>query len=205
MGRRNVPLGNRDKACEPRLRRQQIVTTRVEAVIGNAVADREEFARGIEEKAKVHRVEHRLRELDESRKAANQRSRGCGRTRETLDDRIDSCQGFPLCGAVGRQARAESREFVMALSQRSGVSARVGSERKIRAIVARKPNLVPGLVARFMAGLAKDKPRPGNRRVEIACMTFDGPRRTASAQATNSSSALSPRSAVSVRAMSAIV
>ena len=63
MGCRNVPLRNRNKACEPRLGRQQIVTTWVEAAIGNAVADREEFTRGIEEKAEFHRVEHRLREL----------------------------------------------------------------------------------------------------------------------------------------------
>ena len=65
MGCRNVPLGNGNKACEPRLGRQQIVTTWVEAVIGNAVADREELPRGIEEKAKFHRVEHRFRELGE--------------------------------------------------------------------------------------------------------------------------------------------
>ena len=60
MRRRDVTLGNRDEACEPRLRRQQIVTTRVEAAIGNAVADREELPRRIEEKAELHRVEHRL-------------------------------------------------------------------------------------------------------------------------------------------------
>ncbi len=41
MGCRDITFGNRDKACEPRLGRQQIITTWVEAVIGNAVADRE--------------------------------------------------------------------------------------------------------------------------------------------------------------------
>ena len=111
MGRRDVTLGDGDEACESRLRGQQIVTTRVEAVVGNAIADREELPRRIEEKAKFHRVEHRLRELDESRKAADQRSGGCGRTCETLDDRIDSCKGIALCGAVVSQARAESGEF----------------------------------------------------------------------------------------------
>ena len=31
---------------------------------------------------------------------------------ETLDDLIDSCQGFALCGVIASQARAESGEFV---------------------------------------------------------------------------------------------
>ena len=144
MRRRDVTLGNGDEACEPRLRRQQIVTTRVEAVIGNAVPDREELPRRVEEKAKLHRVEHCLRELDEGRKAADQRSGGCGRTRETLDDRIDSCKGIALCGAVGSQARAESGEFVY-----GGLAAvrRVGQGREAREKNARSPvnpTLAPG-------------------------------------------------------------
>ena len=63
MGRRNVTSGNGDEACEAHFRRQQIVKNSVEAIIGDTVADRESFSRRIEE-PKVHRVEHRLRELD---------------------------------------------------------------------------------------------------------------------------------------------
>ena len=161
MRRRDVTLGNGDEACEPRLRRQQIVRTWVEAVIGDAVPDREELPRRVEEKAKLHRVEHRLRELDEGRKAADQRSGGCGRTRETLDDRIDSCQRHRSVRALSLAKRA--RRVVsscMAVSQRSGVSARVGSERKNRAIAV-QPNACSGVVARMRESLPKDKPRPG--------------------------------------------
>ena len=61
MGCRSITFRNGNKACEPRLGRQQIVTTWVEAVIGNAVADREELPGRIEEKAKLHCVEHRFR------------------------------------------------------------------------------------------------------------------------------------------------
>src|SRR5713226_8922973 len=125
MRRRDVTLGNGDEAGEPRLRRKQIVTTRVEAVIENAVPDREELSRRVEEKAKLHGVEHRLRELDEGRKAADQRSRGCGRTREAFDESIDACEGVAPCGALGRQACAESREFAygsLAVIRRVGQS-----------------------------------------------------------------------------------
>ena len=103
---RNVPFCNSDKACKPRLRGEQIVTTRIEAVVGNAIADRKEFARGIEEKAKVHLVEYHLRELDESRETANQRCTGCGRSHKILYDRINLSEDIPLCGAVLRQAFA---------------------------------------------------------------------------------------------------
>ena len=61
----------------------------------------------------------------------------------------------------------------MALSQRSGASARVGTERKTRAIVVETKSC-SGFAARFNGSLAKDKPRPGNCRVEIARVTLDG-------------------------------
>ena len=64
MARRNVTFCDRDEACKPGLRGQEIITTRIEAVVGNAIADRKEFARWIEEKAKVHLVEYHPRELD---------------------------------------------------------------------------------------------------------------------------------------------
>src|SRR4029453_19383971 len=78
MGRRNVPFCNSDKACKPRLRGQEIITTRIEAVVGNAITYCKEFARGIEEKTKIHFVEYRLRELAENREPADQRCTACG-------------------------------------------------------------------------------------------------------------------------------
>jgi len=64
MGCRNVPLSNSNKTGEPRLGRQQIIATWVEALVGNAVTDREEFTSGIEEKAEFHLLEYGFRELD---------------------------------------------------------------------------------------------------------------------------------------------
>ena len=172
MRRRDVALGDGDEAGEPRLRREQIVTTRVEAVIGNAVADREELPRRVEEKAELHRVEHRLRELGEGRKAADQRSGGCGRTRETLDERIDSVRAS-LCAApsVAKRVRRVVSSC-MAVSQCSGVSARVGSETK-KARIAVQPNACSGVGAPCERVFPKIKPRPGKRHVKITRVTRD--------------------------------
>jgi hypothetical protein len=63
MRRRDVPLGDRDEAGESRLRRQQIVITRIQTVLGDALHDRKELPRRVEEKAKLHGVEYRLRML----------------------------------------------------------------------------------------------------------------------------------------------
>src|SRR4029453_8019096 len=171
MRRRDVTLGNGDETCEPRLRRQQIVTIRVEAIIGNAIADREELPRRIEEKAKVHRVEHRVGEPDEGRKAADQRSRGCSRTRETLDNRIDSCKGIALCGGICCQARAESGEFmygVITAVRRVGQ----GRKREKRTRDCRPTQRVLRGRRAVRERLPKDKPRPWKCCVKIADVTL---------------------------------
>src|SRR4029077_1938095 len=132
-----------------------------EAAIRNAVADREELPCRIEEKAKLHSVEDRLRELDKGRKAADQRSGGCGRTGETLDDCIDSCKGVALCGAVTSQARAESGEFVyggLAAVRRVGQ----GRDRGKKARHRRRNQILFGDRRRAIyRSLAQDKPGPG--------------------------------------------
>ena len=79
-----------------------------------------------------------------------------------------------LCGAVGSQARAERREFAYGVF-RSGRACRPGSgPREKNAPSSSDTKSCSGFVARLMRSLAKDKPRPGNRRVEIACMTLNG-------------------------------
>ena len=154
MGRRHVSLGDGDEACQTRLGGQQIVTTRIEAVVGNAIADREEFACRIEEKAKFHFLEERFGELDESRKAAEQRFTGCGRTCKTLDERIDSGKGIALCGVVCRQAFAQRREFAYGAF---AIVRRIGEGRdreKERAIVVETQSC-SGIGARFTGALLR--------------------------------------------------
>ena len=172
MRRWDVALGNGDEAGESCLRRQQIVTTRVETVIGHAVPDREELPRRVEEKAKLHGVEHRLRELGEGRKTADQRSGGCGSTREALDEGIDVGQGIAACGALGRQARAERRELAyggLTVLRRIGQ----GRERAKQDASAVQPDACSGGSAPYERVVPTDQPRPGKRHVKIARVTLD--------------------------------
>ena len=171
MRRRDIALRNGDEAGEPRLRRQQIVTTRVETVIGDAIPDREELPRRVEEKAKLHGVEHRLRELGEGRKATDQRSGGCGSTREALDEGVDVRKGVAAGGTLGRQARAERRECAyggLTALRRVGQSRECGKARRDRR--PRQPCSGGGVIGECVP---TDKPGPGKRQVKVARVTRD--------------------------------
>ena len=72
----DVTLGDRDEAGEPRFRGEQIVAPMIEAAFRDAVAKREDLARGIEEEAELHPVEELLRDQGHCREPADQRS-GC--------------------------------------------------------------------------------------------------------------------------------
>src|SRR4029450_3743819 len=106
----DIALRNGDEAGEPCLRRQQIVIPRVKTVIGHAISNREELPWRVEEKAKLHGVEHRLRELGKGRKATDQRAGGCGSTCEAFDEGLDVGKGVAAGGPLGRQALAERCE-----------------------------------------------------------------------------------------------
>ena len=56
------PLAIAMKLVEPRLGGEEVVAAGIEAAVRDAVADREDLARGIEEEAELHRVEQLLRE-----------------------------------------------------------------------------------------------------------------------------------------------
>ena len=51
---RHIPFGNRNQAGNPGFRSQQIVVTRVEPFGAGGVADVEQLAMLIEQKAKIH-------------------------------------------------------------------------------------------------------------------------------------------------------
>ena len=51
MAGRNVALGDRDEARQPRLGGEEIVATRVEGALGDEIADREQLAVVVEQKA----------------------------------------------------------------------------------------------------------------------------------------------------------
>ena len=76
MPRRDITLGDRDEARKPRLGREKIVATRVKGSFGHPVADREQLASGIEQKAVAHLQRHRPRCRFEGRQARRQ-ERGC--------------------------------------------------------------------------------------------------------------------------------
>ena len=57
---RHVALGNRQKAGEARLGREQIVVARIERAVANPESDGEELARGIEQEGEVHLAEQSM-------------------------------------------------------------------------------------------------------------------------------------------------
>ena len=52
---RNVSLGDRHEARQPRLRGEEIVTARVERALGDEIADREQLAVVVKQKSELHR------------------------------------------------------------------------------------------------------------------------------------------------------
>ena len=72
VARRDVALGDRDEAREPRLGGEKIVAARVERALGHPIADREQLAVAVEQKAELHRERHRARGLFEGREARRQ-------------------------------------------------------------------------------------------------------------------------------------
>ena len=75
----HVAFGNRDKAGQPRLGREQIVIGRIEPAgilgVGEAIADREQLALRIEQEAEVHRVKEGQRTRGERRRDVAQADR----------------------------------------------------------------------------------------------------------------------------------
>ena len=61
MGDRHVALRDRDEAREASFRGEEVVPTGIECAVGDSIPDRQQLARGIEEEAEVHGLDHRLR------------------------------------------------------------------------------------------------------------------------------------------------
>ena len=85
MPGRHIAFGDRDEARKPRFGGEQVVTVGIERAVVDPVADREELARRVEEKAEFHRVEHRLRELAERSRRAVERPGGARGSLESVD------------------------------------------------------------------------------------------------------------------------
>ena len=85
----DVALGDRDEAGQPRLGGEEVVPAGIGAAVRDAVADREDLARGIEEEAELHLAEHRLRERGHGREAIDEPLARDGRRRERRDGLVD--------------------------------------------------------------------------------------------------------------------
>ena len=59
MSGRYVSFGDREETRQPRLRRQEVIAIGIQGGFGNEKSDREQLARTVEEKAKLHRHRHR--------------------------------------------------------------------------------------------------------------------------------------------------
>ena len=58
MTGRNVSLGDRKETGQPRFRRQEVIAIGIQSGFGNEKSDREQLARTVKEKAKLHRHRH---------------------------------------------------------------------------------------------------------------------------------------------------
>ncbi len=61
VSRGDVTVGDRDEARQSRLGREQVVAVRIEAALEDTVANREQLAFMVEEKAEAHRSGHAAR------------------------------------------------------------------------------------------------------------------------------------------------
>ncbi len=98
----DVALGDRDEAREPGFRCQQVVPTRVEASVRDAVPDREQLPHRIEEKAEVHGADHRPGQFRASSVRRRTSVSGMSRSRAWLS-------------TVAQSASAQTRTSVCAL------------------------------------------------------------------------------------------
>src|SRR2546430_16649059 len=121
MGGRDVALGDRDEAGQSRLGGEEVVAVRVRIALEYTIADREEVARGIEEKAELHGLEVLAREPGEGEQATDERAAGIGRALEALGERAVRGTALRLgerrCRAVGHLDRSGHRgeETVIAI------------------------------------------------------------------------------------------
>ena len=108
---RDVALGDRDEAREPRLGGKQIVAARVERTLRHPIADREQLAVGIEQEAETHCERHRPRGRFEGSEARRQRSGGVRRLIDVTPVTLDraACRLHPeqhvRAGAIAPFAR----------------------------------------------------------------------------------------------------
>ena len=105
MVRGDVALGDREKARQPGLGRQQVVVAGIERALVDSVPDREQPAGGVEQEAEVHLREELLGLIGDRREAAGE-LRGSARIRAGL--------GIRRIGQLGERRqgrrRAGSRE-----------------------------------------------------------------------------------------------
>ena len=163
MGRGNVALGDGNEACEPRLGGQQIVTTRVEAVIGNAVADREELAAS-GSKRKPNSIASNIvfvcaMSVERRRASASEAAAERERLSISASIRIRAL----LCAAAIGSPSASRR----VMSSCMAVSAAVGRvaqrrEREKKGLDRRQTNSCSEVVARFEGSFPKISCAQGN-------------------------------------------
>src|SRR5439155_123239 len=102
---------------QSRLRGEEIVAVRVRIALAHAIADGEEVARGIEEKAELHGLEVLAREPGEGEQATDERAAGIGRALEALGERV--VRGTALRLGERRGGLPHEPESVLHAAQRA--------------------------------------------------------------------------------------
>ncbi len=93
MARRDITLGDRHEARQPRLGGEEIVAVGVERVVGHPIADREQLAVLVQQEAELHRQRGRARVFFHGLEARRQRRIGSGRLREVAAVALDRAAG----------------------------------------------------------------------------------------------------------------
>ena len=128
VGGGNLTLGDRDETGEPRLGGEEIVLTGIEAAVGDAVADRENPAHRIEEKAERHRVEEFLRALRGGAQAADEVAGRAGGALQGFGDLFEAADFASAARPFAGPGPAEGGQFgqgrLAAVGQVSGRGSR---------------------------------------------------------------------------------
>ena len=129
----HVAAGNRNEACQARLRGEQVITIGIEAAIGNPIADREELARGLKRnlKSMASNIFRAIAPIA-SRRPLNDRAAAAERLSASSRASSRTLNALSRPFALGRESSARLLARVCSAAvQRPGRSASVGTASKI--------------------------------------------------------------------------
>ena len=155
MLRRDVALGDREEAGEPRLGSQEIVTVLIERAFVDEISDRQQLAVGVEQEAELHRQRHRPRRAFEDGQPFPPDVGRLGGLREIVAVRLDRTQD-----------RARPEQHIRARPSPRSIASAPAMSTMISAL-ARRPTSCAGQSSCESRACRKAERHRGERVVEL--------------------------------------